>query len=94
MAWFEHSGSRIYFEELGSGAPALLLPGFSQSSEHLAALRDALATRATCKKQSQAWDVLYITVCEPIRPTSRNAWCERWLTVSPCEKPRAALVWR
>ena len=50
--------------------------------------------RATCKKQSQAWDVLYITVCEPIRPTSRNAWCERWLTVSPCEKPRAALVWR
>jgi len=43
MAWFEHGGSRIYYEELGSGAPALLLPGFSQSSEHLAALRDALA---------------------------------------------------
>jgi pimeloyl-ACP methyl ester carboxylesterase len=43
MAWVEHGGSRIYYEELGSGAPALLLPGFSQSSEHLAALRDALA---------------------------------------------------
>jgi len=43
MAWFEHSDSRIYYEELGGGAPVLLLPGFSQSSEHLAALRDTLA---------------------------------------------------
>jgi valacyclovir hydrolase len=43
MAWFEHGGSRIHYEEYGQGDPALLLPGFSQSSEHLAALRDALA---------------------------------------------------
>ena len=43
MAWFEHGDSRIYYEELGGGVPVLLLPGFSQSSEHLAALRDALA---------------------------------------------------
>jgi pimeloyl-ACP methyl ester carboxylesterase len=43
MAWYEHGGSRIYYEECGSGAPVLLLPGFSQSSEHLAALRDAVA---------------------------------------------------
>jgi len=43
MAWFEHGGSRIYDEELGNGAPVLLLPGFSQSVDDLAALRDALA---------------------------------------------------
>jgi pimeloyl-ACP methyl ester carboxylesterase len=44
MTWFERGESRIYYEELGSGVPALLLPGFTQSSEHLAALRVALAT--------------------------------------------------
>ena len=43
MAWFEHGGSRIHYEEYGQGDPALLLPGFTQSSEHLATLRDALA---------------------------------------------------
>ena len=43
MSWFEHSDSRIYYEEYGEGEPLLLLPGFSQSSEHLAALRDTLA---------------------------------------------------
>jgi valacyclovir hydrolase len=43
MAWFEYGGSRIHYEEYGQGDPALLLPGFTQSSEHLATLRDALA---------------------------------------------------
>jgi valacyclovir hydrolase len=45
MAWFEHGGSRIYYEEYGQGDPALLLPGFSQNAEQLATLRDALAAR-------------------------------------------------
>jgi valacyclovir hydrolase len=43
MAWFERGESRIFYEEFGSGVPILLLPGAMQSSEHLAALRDALA---------------------------------------------------
>jgi valacyclovir hydrolase len=43
MAWFEHGTSRIYYEERGAGDPVLLLPGWSQSAEELAALRDALA---------------------------------------------------
>jgi valacyclovir hydrolase len=44
MAWFEHDSSRIYFEELGSGVPVLLLPGFSDSIEGEMPLRQALAT--------------------------------------------------
>jgi valacyclovir hydrolase len=43
MAWFEHGTSRIYYEEQGAGDPVLLLPGWSQSAEELAAVRDALA---------------------------------------------------
>ena len=42
MAWFEHGASRIYYEEQGSGAPALVLPGFAGSIEEFSALRDAL----------------------------------------------------
>ena len=45
MAWFEHKTSRIYYEEHGAGDPVLLLPGWSQSADELAALRDALASR-------------------------------------------------
>lgn len=44
MSWFEHGASRIFYEEYGDGEPLLLLPGFSQSGEDLAALRNALAT--------------------------------------------------
>jgi valacyclovir hydrolase len=43
MSWFEHGTSRIYYEEHGAGDPVLLLPGWSQSAEELAAVRDALA---------------------------------------------------
>lgn len=42
MAWFEHGTSRIYYEEQGSGAPVLVLPGFAGSIEEFSALRDAL----------------------------------------------------
>jgi pimeloyl-ACP methyl ester carboxylesterase len=45
MSWFEHGDSRIFYEAYGRGEPLLLLPGFSQSGDDLAALRDALATR-------------------------------------------------
>jgi hypothetical protein len=48
--------------------------------------------RAICEKQRQAWVMQRPRVCVLIRPTSKNVWCERWLTVSPCEKPLAALV--
>ena len=42
MAWFEHGTSRIYYEEQGSGTAVLVLPGFAQSIEEFAALREAL----------------------------------------------------
>lgn len=42
MAWFEHGASRIYFEDAGSGAPVLLLPGLAGSIAELSALREAL----------------------------------------------------
>jgi pimeloyl-ACP methyl ester carboxylesterase len=45
MSWFEHGDSRNYYEEYGGGEPLLLLPGFSQSGDDLAALRDILAAR-------------------------------------------------
>src|SRR5947208_8562011 len=44
MFWFEHNSNRIYYEEQGSGAPVLLLPGFTQSIEEWSPFRDALAT--------------------------------------------------
>lgn len=44
MFWFEHNSSRIYYEEQGSGAPVLVLPGFAGSIEEFAALREALVT--------------------------------------------------
>ena len=43
MAWFEHDGSRIYYEEQGEGEPVLLLPGWGGSIEHFGELREALA---------------------------------------------------
>ena len=42
MSWFEHSTSRIYYEEYGTGDPVLLLPGFAGSIEEFSALREAL----------------------------------------------------
>jgi len=42
MAWFEHTGSRIYYEQDGDGDPVLLLPGFAQGGEALSEVRDAL----------------------------------------------------
>jgi len=42
MFWFEHNSSRIYYEEQGSGAPVLVLPGFAGSIEEFVALREAL----------------------------------------------------
>jgi valacyclovir hydrolase len=42
MAWFEHAGSRIYYEEEGSGQPLLLVPGWSLSIDDLVPLRKAL----------------------------------------------------
>ena len=45
MSWFDHGGSRIYYEEHGSGDPVLLLPGFAGSVEDHGALRDVLAAR-------------------------------------------------
>jgi valacyclovir hydrolase len=44
MAWFEHSSSRIYYEESGRGTPVLLLPGFAGSIEEYSALRETLVT--------------------------------------------------
>jgi valacyclovir hydrolase len=45
MAWFEHVGSRIYYEDTGSGVPVLLLPGVTGSISNHATLRDLLARR-------------------------------------------------
>jgi valacyclovir hydrolase len=42
MSWFEHSGHRIYFEESGSGDPALLLPGWGGTIDEFGALRQEL----------------------------------------------------
>src|SRR5207247_1874391 len=43
MFWFERDSNRIYYEEQGSGAPVLLLPGFTQSIEEWSPFREALA---------------------------------------------------
>ena len=45
MAWFENSGSRIYYEESGSGEPVLLLPGWGGTIDEFAQLRAALAQK-------------------------------------------------
>jgi valacyclovir hydrolase len=45
MTWFEHGGSRIYYEVAGHGDPVLLLPGWSESNEELQLLRDPLESR-------------------------------------------------
>ena len=42
MAWFEHNGSRIYYEEQGTGTAVLVLPGFAGNIEEFAVLREAL----------------------------------------------------
>ena len=42
MAWFEHNGSRIYYEEQGSGTPVLVLPGFAGRYRGVRSLREAL----------------------------------------------------
>ena len=43
MAWFEHNGGQIYYEEQGVGEPVLLLPGWGGSIDEFSGLRDALA---------------------------------------------------
>ena len=43
MAWFEHSGGRIYYEDEGAGEAILLLPGWGGSIEEFTPLRQALA---------------------------------------------------
>ncbi len=43
MAWFDHNGARVYYEEDGAGDPLLLLPGWGGSIEELRSLRDTLA---------------------------------------------------
>lgn len=42
MGYFEHCGSRIYYEQHGDGDPVLLLPGFAQDGGALSALRAAV----------------------------------------------------
>ncbi|MGN6810759.1 MAG: alpha/beta fold hydrolase [Thermomicrobiales bacterium] len=42
MAYFEHCGSRIYYERHGDGDPVLLLPGFAQDGAELSSLRESL----------------------------------------------------
>lgn len=43
MAWFEHAGGRIYYEESGSGDPVLLLPGWGGTIDEFGPLREELA---------------------------------------------------
>jgi valacyclovir hydrolase len=45
MAWFEDGGSRIYYEESGTGDPVLLLPGWGGTIDEFGALRAALAAK-------------------------------------------------
>ena len=45
MGWFEHGGSRIYYEQSGSGDPLLLLPGWGGTIEEFGPLRQALAAK-------------------------------------------------
>lgn len=45
MAWFEHKGSRIYYEDEGKGEAAVLLPGWAGSIEEFSLLREALRQR-------------------------------------------------
>jgi valacyclovir hydrolase len=42
MAWFEHGGSRIFYEVAGSGTPVLLMPGWSGNIEEFSKLREQL----------------------------------------------------
>ena len=42
MAWFEHGGSRIYYEDAGRGAAVLLMPGWSESLDEFTGLRPSL----------------------------------------------------
>jgi pimeloyl-ACP methyl ester carboxylesterase len=43
MAWFEHDGFRIRYEEHGHGDPVLLLPGLGGRVEELASVVDGLS---------------------------------------------------
>jgi valacyclovir hydrolase len=43
MSWFEHGGSRIYFEETGAGEPVLVLPGWGGSIAEFELIRRTLA---------------------------------------------------
>jgi hypothetical protein len=45
--------------------------------------------RAICGTRRQVRDMQVRPVCVHVRLTSKNAWCERWPTVSPCEEPLA-----
>lgn len=45
MSWFEHAGSKIYYEDAGSGDPVLVLPGITESIDDVAQIRTALAQK-------------------------------------------------
>lgn len=45
MAWFDHGGLRIYYEESGRGDPLLLMPGFSGTIDAYQLLRARFAER-------------------------------------------------
>ena len=43
MSWFDHGTSRIYYEDSGTGAPVLMLPGWAMPIEGFGALRAAIS---------------------------------------------------
>lgn len=43
MSWFEHGGSRIYYEQEGQGEPVLILPGWGGSIDEFGPIRQSLA---------------------------------------------------
>lgn len=45
MAWFEHAGGRIYYEESGQGEPLLIMPGWGGTIDELMPLRQALSAK-------------------------------------------------
>jgi hypothetical protein len=64
---------------------------FFRSAASKAVMSATNPTRATCEKEWQASVVYNRRICVHTRPISKSAWCERWRTVSPCEKPLAGL---
>jgi pimeloyl-ACP methyl ester carboxylesterase len=45
MAWFEHSGGRIHYEQEGSGESVLVLPGWAGSIDEFVPIRTALSAQ-------------------------------------------------